>query len=87
MGESTKNSLKKVATIARDGYAVRVTGAAGMQAGVPSEFVKALATKRAMDIRAYLIKQGVSKEDIIIKTEVFPIGKTPTTLVKIETLS
>ena len=86
LGESTKNSLKKVATIAKDGYAVRVTGAAGMQAGVPREFVKALATKRAMDIRSYLIKQGVPKEDIIVKTEIFPIGKAPSTLVKIETL-
>ena len=87
LGESTKKSLKKVATIAKDGYGVRITGAAGMQAGVPRDFVNALATKRAMDIRAYLIKQGVPKEDIIIKTEVFPIGKTPSTLVKIETLS
>jgi outer membrane protein OmpA-like peptidoglycan-associated protein len=87
LGKSSKKSLKKVADIAKDGYAVRVTGAAGMQPGVSKDAVKALAKKRAMEIRAYLIKQGVPKEDIIIKTKIFPIGKAPSTLVKVETIS
>ena len=87
LGKSAKKSLKKVATVAKDGYGVRVTGAAGMQPGVSKKAVRALAKKRAMVIRAYLIKQGIPKEDIIIKTKVFPIGKTPATLVKVETLS
>jgi outer membrane protein OmpA-like peptidoglycan-associated protein len=87
LGKSAKKSLKKVATVAKDGYGVRVTGAAGMQPGVSKKAVRALAKKRAMEIRAYLIKQGVPKEDIIIKTKVFPIGKTPSTLVKVETLN
>ena len=87
LSKSSKKSLKKVAKVAKDGYGVRVTGAAGMQAGVSRDAVKALAKKRAMEIRAYLIKQGVPKEDIIIKTKVFPIGKAPSTLVKVETLS
>ena len=87
LGKSSKKSLKKVATVAKDGYGVRVTGAAGMQPGVSRDVVKALAKKRAMEIRAYLIKQGVPKEDIIIKTKIFPIGKAPSTLVKVETLS
>ena len=86
LGKSAKKSLKKVATVAKDGYGVRVTGAAGMQAGVSEAAVKALAKKRAMEIRAYLIKQGVPKGDIVIKTKVFPIGKAPSTLVKVETL-
>ena len=87
LGKSAKKSLKKVATVAKDGYGVRVTGAAGMQPGVSKDAVKALAKKRAMEIRAYLIKQGVPKEDIFIKTKIFPIGMAPTTLVKVETLS
>ena len=87
LSKSSKKSLKKVAKVAKDGYGVRVTGAAGMQPGVSRDAVKALAKKRAMEIRAYLIKQGVPKEDIIIKTKVFPIGKAPSTLVKVETLS
>ena len=87
MGKSAKKSLKKVADVAKDGYGVRVTGAAGMQAGVSEAAVKALAKKRAMKIRAYLIKQGVPKEDIVIKTKVFPIGKAPSTLVKVETIN
>lgn len=87
LSSGSKKSLKKVAEVAKDGYGVRVTGAAGMQPGVSKDVVKALAKKRAMEIRAYLIKQGVPKEDIIIKTKVFPIGKAPATLVKVETLS
>ena len=86
LGKSAKKSLKKVADVAKDGYGVRVTGAAGMQAGVSRDAVKALAKKRALEIRAYLIKQGVPKEDIVIRTKVFPIGKAPSTLVKVETL-
>ena len=86
LSKSSKKSLKKVANVAKDGYGVRVTGAAGMQAGVSKKAVRALAKKRAMVIRAYLIKQGVPKEDIIIKTKVFQIGKAPSTLVKVETL-
>jgi outer membrane protein OmpA-like peptidoglycan-associated protein len=86
LGKSAKKSLKKVATVAKDGYGVRVTGAAGMQAGVSRDAVRALAKKRALEIRAYLIKQGVPKEDIVIRTKVFPIGKAPSTLVKVETL-
>jgi outer membrane protein OmpA-like peptidoglycan-associated protein len=87
LSSASKKSLKKVADVAKDGYGVRVTGAAGMQAGVPESAVKALAKKRALEIRDYLIKQGVPKEDIIIKTKIFPIGKAPATLVKVETLS
>lgn len=87
LGKSAKKSLKKVADVAKDGYGVRVTGAAGMQPGVSREVVRALARERAREIRAYLIKQGVPKEDIIIKTKIFPIGKAPATLVKVETLS
>jgi outer membrane protein OmpA-like peptidoglycan-associated protein len=86
LSKSSKKSLKKVANVAKDGYGVRVIGAAGMQAGVSKKAVRALAKKRAMKIRAYLIKQGVPKEDIVIKTKVFPIGKAPSTLVKVETL-
>ena len=86
LSKSSKKSLKKVATVAKDGYGVRVTGSAGMQPGVSKKAVRALAKKRAMEIRAYLIKQGVPKEDIIIKTKIVPIGKAPTTLVKVETL-
>jgi outer membrane protein OmpA-like peptidoglycan-associated protein len=86
LSSASKQSLKKVAAVAKDGYGVRVTGAAGMQPGVSRDAVKALAKKRAMEIRAYLIKQGVPKEDIVIRTKVFPIGKAPSTLVKVETL-
>jgi outer membrane protein OmpA-like peptidoglycan-associated protein len=87
LGSASKKSLKKVADIAKDGYGVRVTGAAGMQSGVSRDVVKSLARKRALEIRDYLIKQGVPKEDIVIKTKIFPIGKAPSTLVKVETLS
>jgi hypothetical protein len=43
LSSSSKKSLKKVANVAKDGYAVRVTGAAGMQPGVSKDAVKALA--------------------------------------------
>ena len=86
LSSASKKSLKKVAEVAKDGYGVQITGAAGMQAGVPESAVKALAKKRALEIRDYLIKQGVPKEDIVIRTKVFPIGKAPATLVKVETL-
>lgn len=87
LSSASKKSLKKVADVAKDGYGVRVTGAAGMQPGVSEMAVRALAKKRAIAIGAYLIKQGVPKEDIIIKTKVVQIGKTPTTSVKVETHS
>ena len=86
LSKSAKKSLKKVAKVAKTGYAVRVTGAAGMQPGVSKEVAKALAKKRAMEIRAYLIKQGVDKKNIIIKTKVYPIGKAPVTKVKVEVI-
>lgn len=87
LSKSAKKSLRKVADVAKDGYGVRVTGAAGMQAGVSKDAVKALAKKRALEIRDYLVKQGVDAETIIIKTKIYPIGKAPATLVKVETLS
>ena len=86
LSKSAKKSLKKVAKVAKTGYAVRVTGAAGMQPGVSKEVAKALAKKRAMEIRAYLIKQGVDKKNIIIKTKVYPIGKAAVTKVKVEVI-
>ena len=57
-----------------------------MQPGVSKEVAKALAKKRAMEIRAYLIKQGVDKKNIIIKTKVYPIGKAAVTKVKVEVI-
>lgn len=87
LSSSAKKSLKKVADVALDGYAVRITGMAGMQSGVDEDVVRALARKRANAIRDYLVKLGMDKDDIIVKTKLVDEGKAPATKVVVEPLS
>ena len=74
-----KKSVKKAGTNAN--YVI--TGSAGAMAGVPNDFVKALAKKRAGVVKAYLVKLGVKKSHIKIKVKIVKSGITPKTKILI----
>ena len=87
LDSTAKKALAKLADVAVDGYAVRITGVAGIQTGVDNDIVRALARKRANTIRTYLVKEGVDVDNIIIKTKLASEGSKPTTRVTLEPLS
>ena len=78
----TKKSIK--ATVKKAGMTATyvVTGSAGKTSGVSDKAVNALAKKRAKLLKAYLVKLGVSKSAITIKTKVVKPGKKPKVSVK-----
>jgi outer membrane protein OmpA-like peptidoglycan-associated protein len=82
MSDATKASLK--ATVKKAGKAATyvITGSAGKKSGVSDKATKALAKKRAQVMKAYLVKLGVSKSSITIKTKVVKPGKKPKVSVK-----
>jgi outer membrane protein OmpA-like peptidoglycan-associated protein len=58
-----------------------VTGTAGLVSGVPARYTKNLAKLRANAVKAYLVKLGVKKSSIKVKTKVVKQGKKPKTSV------
>ena len=77
--KSHKASLRKLVTKAGKESKYQITGTAGRLPGVTDSKVKALAKKRAEIVKAYLIKLGVNKSNIKIKTKVYHQGITPKT--------
>jgi len=77
--KSHKASLRKLVTKAGKESKYQITGTAGRLPGVTDSKVKALAKKRAEIVKAYLIKLGVNKSNIKIKTKVYNQGITPKT--------
>ena len=74
-----KTAIKKIVKKAGKDAKFTVTGVAGKSIGVPDSKVKALAKARAEKIKAYLIKLGVKKSNIIIKIKIIESGITPKT--------
>lgn len=72
-----KKNLKDSVAAAGKSAKYTITGTAGKKSGVSDKAVKALAKKRANILKAYLVKLGVSKSSITIKTKVVKQGKKP----------
>jgi outer membrane protein OmpA-like peptidoglycan-associated protein len=77
LSSATKNSIKATVKEAGKSAKYTITGTAGKKSGVSDKAVKALAKKRANILKAYLVKLGVSKSSITIKTKVVKQGKKP----------
>ena len=77
LSSASKKNIK--ATVKQAGKSAKYTiiGSAGQMSGVSDKAVKALAKKRANILKAYLVKLGVSKSSITIKTKVVKQGKKP----------
>lgn len=82
--KSSKKTLAHLVDVAEaQKFGIRITAEAGAQTGVDRDVIKALARKRAKEIRAYLVKQGCDANDIEIKTKVVSEGTKPNTSVKL----
>jgi outer membrane protein OmpA-like peptidoglycan-associated protein len=77
VSSATKKKIK--ATVKKAGKSAKftITGSAGQLPGISDKAVKALAKKRANVLKAYLVKLGVPKSSITIKTKVVKQGKKP----------
>jgi outer membrane protein OmpA-like peptidoglycan-associated protein len=77
LSSATKKNIR--ATVKQAGKSAKytVTGTAGQMTGVSDKAVRALAKKRANVLKAHLVKLGVSKSSITIKTKVVKQGKRP----------
>jgi outer membrane protein OmpA-like peptidoglycan-associated protein len=74
---TAKKNLKAAVAAAGASGKYTITGSAGQVTGVSDKAVNALAKKRANILKAYLVKLGVSKSSITIKTKVVKQGKKP----------
>ncbi len=72
-------SIKKIFKKAGVKGTFVITGTAGRLVGISDPMVKALAKKRANNVKAYLVKLGAKKSHIKIKIKIYDIGITPTT--------
>ena len=77
--KSHKASLRKLVTKAGKESKYQITGTAGRLPGVTDSKVRALAKARAEIVKGYLIKLGVKKSNIKIKTKIYNQGITPKT--------
>jgi outer membrane protein OmpA-like peptidoglycan-associated protein len=77
LSSATKSSIKATVKEAGKSAKYTITGTAGKKSGVSDKAVKALAKKRANILKAYLVKLGVPKSSITIKTKVVKQGKKP----------
>lgn len=77
LSSATKKNIR--ATVKQAGKSAKytITGTAGQMTGVSDKAVRALAKKRANVLKAHLVKLGVSKSSITIKTKVVKQGKRP----------
>lgn len=76
---AAKKAIK--AAVKKSGKSAKytITGAAGSVAGVPASYTKNLAKLRAKAVKAYLVKLGVKKSSITIKTKIVKSGLVPKT--------
>ena len=79
LNSAAKKAIKAI--VKKSGKSARytITGAAGSIAGVPYVYTSNLAKLRAKAIKTYLVKLGVKKSSILIKSRVTKIGKSPNT--------
>lgn len=78
-----KNAIKKLVKDQGKDSNFSITGSAGAVLGVPSFLVRALATKRAGVIKAYLATLGVKKSNISVNVKVTRIREISKTEIKI----
>jgi uncharacterized repeat protein (TIGR02543 family) len=74
-----KAALKKSVTTSGKDATYVVTGTAGLLPGVTAAQAKTLAKARANAVKAYLVKLGVNKANITVKTKVTNQGIAPKT--------
>lgn len=81
LGSATKANLKKRLADYRIASVITITAEAAFTPGVSSKKVANLAKKRAEAVKNYLVQQGVSAKNIVIKTKTIKSSKKPTTKV------
>lgn len=72
-----KATIRRTVALAGTDARYIVTGAAGRIPGLPTWQVRALAKHRADKVRRYLVKLGVRKSTIKVRTKIFPVGVAP----------
>jgi len=77
--KSTESAIKKMVSKSGKSATFTVTGVATKATGVPDSYVKGLAKARAEKVKAYLVKLGVKKSNISIKTRILESGISPKT--------
>lgn len=83
LSASAKKAIKALVKKSGTGGKYTITGSAGSIAGVPYVYTKNLAKLRAQAIKAYLVKLGIKKSSILIKSRVAKSGTTPKTKLSI----
>lgn len=81
LGSATKANLKKRLADYRIASVITITAEAAFTPGVSSKKVANLAKKRAEAVKNYLVQEGVSAKNIVIKTKTIKASKKPTTKV------
>lgn len=76
---SAKKSIRAIVKKAGKNAKYTITGTAGVTAGVPKAYISNLAKLRAKAVKTYLVKLGVSKKNITIKTKLIKAGLSPKT--------
>lgn len=74
-----KSNIKKKISGYRLASSVNITAEAGITSGMSTKTVTKLAQNRAAALKKYLVQQGVSAENIVIKTKLVKSGKKPST--------
>ena len=82
LSKATKAAIRASVKKAGKDAKFTVTGTAGLVSGVPAQYTKNLAKLRANAVKAYLVKLGVKKSSIKIKTKVVKQGKKPKTTIR-----
>jgi len=83
LSATAKKAIKALVKKSGTGAKYTITGSAGSIAGVPYAYTKNLAKLRAKAIKAYLVKLGVKKSSILIKSRVAKSGTSPKTKLSI----
>jgi outer membrane protein OmpA-like peptidoglycan-associated protein len=79
LSKATKAAIRASVKKAGKDAKYTVTGTAGLVSGVPTQYTKNLAKLRANAVKAYLVKLGVAKKNIKVKTKVLKSGLSPKT--------
>lgn len=82
LSKATKAAIRASVKKAGKNAKYTVTGTAGQITGVPATNVRNLAKLRANAVKSYLVKLGVKKSSIKIKTKVVKQGKKPKTTIR-----
>lgn len=79
LSASVKSNIKKKIVDYRLAGSVTITAEVGITSGMSNKTVTKLAQNRAAALKKYLVQQGVSAENIVIKTKLVKSGKKPST--------